>query len=208
MDLQNFFYHYKYHVIIGLMLIILAASFIYTIIDNQIEKAREANQPSADLDIMIFGSYETEDFSSLENKIKQRFPKWERVNVEFVYAPHAPESQLDIAAMQKSQAIIHVSKPDIYIFDPHHFYKFVESGPFLKLDPDQNEWVSERLQFYQKEDDEQGHAYGLDITGYELFDGYEIEGEEKIAVIRTDAENKENALRFLREMNKSERAKQ
>lgn len=206
--LDNFFYHYKFHVIFGLFLLIVVGSIVHTIIEGQIERVREANRPPADLEMLILGDYRLEDdLSSLEEKIKQQFPDWETVDIEMEYSPSEPRSPEDIAAMQKSIVILQTSEPDIYLFDRHQFHKLIESGPFLKLDSlmnnSQNDSQDEsRFQYYQQEEDEEPHIYGLNVADHDLFASLGIENKDLIAAVRVDTNNKENALRFLEQISK------
>lgn len=194
--LDNFLYHYKYHVIAGFLIILLASSLIYTIIEGQIEKMKEAKKPEADIEIMLFGDYKDDDLSPFKKKVKEMFPDWRQIDIELVYAPDNAYSQVDMAAMQKNQITMAEAKPDIYIFDFYHFNKFIENGPFLALDQYENVKKDDPL-FYQKKDDEQKHLYGIDITNNDLFSGLQIASAEKVAVIRTNSKNHENALAFI-----------
>lgn len=198
---DNFFYHYKYHVIFGLLLIILAGSFLYTFIGNQIGEALESGKSGADIEIMLFGDYEDEDLSPLKDKIKDLFPDWEQVDIDLVYAPSKAHSQEDMATMQKNQVTMAKAKPDLYIFDLHYFNQFLDNGPFLALDQFENIGQAEgNLQIHQQESDDREHIYGIDLTNNELFSGLKIAADEKIAVIRSKSKRKQNALALMQEV--------
>lgn len=196
--LDHFFHYYKFHVVFGVLAVLLIGSLTNSLIQGQIDKKKEANKPPADLEIMFFGSYQEDDLSSLENKIQGISPEWEHVNLELVYAPIEVNSELDIGEMQTSRVKLVTAKPDIYIFDAHHFNTFIVDALFLSLDQFENEvQTDDKWVLYQQEDDNQANIYGIDLTDHELFKGLAMASDEKIAVVRTNAINQEHALDFL-----------
>lgn len=196
--LGHFFHYYKFHVIFGVLAVLLIGSLTNSLIQGQIDKKKEANKPPTNIEIMFFGNYQEEDLSSLENKIQQISPDWERIKLELVYAPIEVNSELDIGAMQTSRVKLVTAKPDIFIFDSHHFNAFIVDALFLSLDQFENESQKEdKWVLYQQEDDNRAHIYGIDLSDHELFKELAMASDEKIAVVRTNAINKENALDFL-----------
>lgn len=194
----EFFYHYKNHVIFGIIGAIILGTFGYSIINGQIEKAREANKPPANLNIMVFGDYPDEELTVLEDRILERFTSWDDVDIKLVYSPIETNSEFDIGAIQKSRIELATSQPDLYIFDLHHLDLFMEEGVFFSLDEFRNEpHTEDRWHQYKLKDDEEMHIYGLDISDLDLFTGSAIESFEKVAVMRLDAKNEDNTLEFL-----------
>lgn len=194
----EFFYHYKNHLIFGIIGALIIGSFGYSFINGQIEKAREANKPPADLNIMFFGDYPDEELTSLENKILERFTSWEDVNIQLVYSPIEVSSEFDIGSLQKSRVELATSEPDLYIFDLYHLDLFMEEGVFYSLDEFSDEQHTEdRWHLYKLMDDKEKHIYGIDISDLDLFSELAIEPFEKIAVMRINPKNEENALEFL-----------
>lgn len=197
-NLGHFFHYYKFHLIFGILTIFLIGSFANSLIQGQIEKKKEASKPPANIEIMFFGNYQEEDFSSLENRIQKFFPQWERIKLELVYAPIEIDSDLNIGEMQTSRVKLATAKPDIFILDLHHYNTFIVDGLFLPLDQLENELQTEdKWLLYQQEDDNRMHIYGIDLTHHELFTELAMASDEKIAIVRTNAMNKDNALEFL-----------
>src|SRR5690625_1477733 len=194
----DFLFHYKNHLILGIIGVLIVGSFGYSINNGQIEKAREANKPPADLNIMLFGNYPDEEPTTLENNILEKFTTWDDVNVQLVYSPTDVGSEFDIGSLQKSRIELATSEPDLYIFDLYHLELFMEEGAFFSLDAFKNEEHTEdRWHQYQLMDDEEMRIYGLDISDLNIFSGSAVESFEKVAVMRLDAQNEENALEFL-----------
>lgn len=194
--IDNFLYHYKIHLIFGICFLLIIGGMTYSIIGNQLEKRKLAQLPAATIDILLFGDYKFgSDLPSLENKVKKTFPAWQTIDLKVEYAPHDSGSYEDIAAMQRSIAVLHTEKPDIYIFDKNQFDKFINDGSFVQLEA---HFSNEAKQItYKMEDDEQVHVYGIDITDSHLFEELETEDITKIAVISSKTEKLDKAIEFI-----------
>lgn len=196
--MDNFFYHYKLHTIIGFILLIFIGSVIYTTTNNQIENYQAKDLPPADIEILLFGDYKVGiEQAILENNLQATFPEWETINLSIEYAPSDTASHEDIAAMQRSLAVLHTETPDIYIFDRSQFDKFIEDGTFTRLD----DYFSDEKRFvtYQKQVDEQPYVYGIDITDSPIFSEIEISEKDKIAIISNKTLVLDNALHFIKQ---------
>lgn len=77
-------------------------------------------------------------------------------------------SQQNLEAVIKSQAILTQSSPDVLIIDTHHFDILVSNGSFLNLDDISSDAIKiagkDRLLYDQTEDDNTDHLYGINIT--------------------------------------------
>src|SRR5699024_3090156 len=125
------------------------------------------------------------------------FPEWERIELQLLYVPTEFNSEMDMATAQKNQVTLATEKPDIYIFDQHHFDTFVKDETFVQLDELARDGMQGDERFLKKEIDGQEHIYGVDITDSQQFSGMAIESYEKIAVIRLNAYQEENAFEWL-----------
>lgn len=193
----EFFFHYKTHLIIGLVVIAIVGSLGYSLINGQIERRKEANRPPADLEVILFGDYMEEDLSPLEDNMRDLFPEWERIDLQLLYVPTDVNSEMDMGVAQKNQVTIATEKPDMYIFDRNHFNNFVEDGAFVQLDALESAVPEDKELLLKQEVDGQAHMYGLDVSDANLFSGMAIEKDEKIAVIRGNAQQEDNALELL-----------
>lgn len=200
--IEHFFHYYKIHMLIAISVIIFSIYMVQGIIDNRQEQARLAALPPIDIEIMMYGEYLNDDITPMLENISADFPEWDRIEVNVVYAPTEVRSEFDIGSIQKNSITLMNERPDIYIMDLHHLQIFADNPPFFPLDDIYHEaggnLDSDRLYFLQKTDDESERLYGIDITGSHIFDDLLLEGQEKIATIRTDAKNKENAVHLLR----------
>lgn len=194
--LDNFFYHYKVHVIFGTIGLIVVSSIIYSIITNKIEEKRLANEPIA-LEILIFGDYKIgNQEADLEKNLEIAFPDWEKIRFKIEYVPTETDSFEDIAEMQRGVAVLHTERPDVYIYDRHEFEKFFDAATYVQLD---DYFTDEAILVKaQGRHDSEEHVYGIDITDSKLFSNLEINTVDKIAVISDTSERQENAIEFIK----------
>lgn len=194
---ENYFYHYKYHTIIGIALLFFVISFGYTLVKGQIERVQEANRPPADVEILLFGNYHLiVEKPIVEDELTELFPGWDiRLNAE--YAPPEPKTHEDIGAQQRSMVVIATERPDMYIFDEHQLKKFINDGTFH---PYQDEFIEQfpenKLHSGLSEEGEL-QVYGIDISDSPIFKDTELADASKIAVIRDGAHSVEKSLELI-----------
>ncbi|WP_226037795.1 hypothetical protein [Aquibacillus saliphilus] len=199
--LDHIFYYYKFHMIGGIILILLASSVISTIIDRQIEKAQIEEQGPPALHVMFYGEFDSETETSLQSNFANLFPDWNHIKLEYIHSSKEPRSQQDYGTVVKNQVVMATSKPDIIIFDQYHYDGMVTLGSFVRLDElstDIEEKIDEsKLNFNQVEEDDRGYLYGVDITDSVVFDDLGMDGE-KVAIIRKGSEKMDTALEFIK----------
>jgi hypothetical protein len=144
------------------------------------------------------------DLSPMEQQIYSLMPEWQRVKLDYVYAPLEARDQFDIGMQQRSMIVLATERPDIYIVDDRNFVRLARQGAFLPLTSLAEEWktlVSEdKLVYASVEGETQPQLFGLDITSSRMFEGLQITNEPKIMVIRGDAQNQEKALDLMRQL--------
>lgn len=196
---SDFLYHYRLHLIGGSIVLIILGTLGYSIITAQIERIRDTKLDPPALEIMFYGDYYFDaDLEPIENRILEMFPDWNRIKTELVYAPVEMNTEMDIAALQRSAVMLATERPDIYIFDEHHLEQIIEDAPLYPLDDfgDMTE-LEDKLVMNQQENDDSERVYGVDLTNSKLFSDTDIAIDTKIAVIREDSENIDNAIDFL-----------
>lgn len=194
--LENIWYHYKYHLMIGLGLFVFLVSLSSTIVKGQLQNKAD-NQSDEQLEILLFGDYKVGiEQEILEENILLYFPD-QKIRVTTEFAPPEPNSMDDIASQQKSTTTLLTARPDIYIFDTVQFHKLIDDGPFLKLDAFFHH-AEAGLVYGQTSQDQQRHIYGVQFTNSHLFAGMEIADKQKIAVIRADSNHIENAVQLIK----------
>jgi len=210
--IQHFFHYYKLHTIGVIALILIVIAIVQGVINNYQEKKELASLPDENVSIMFFGSYLNTGLSSTEELDKQLadnvlalFPDWERVTTIINYNPREVRDGSDIGLQQKSALLLATEKPDVYIMDLEIFQLHVKTGMFLPINQSSltadGESSKDRLHYAKSEEDTEEHLYGVEITDESLFNGVMVDNEvRKIAAIRIDAKNKQNAIDLIEKL--------
>jgi hypothetical protein len=181
----HFFYYYKFHVIIGIVIVLLAGYMI----KEGIDKRREAaNTPPANLSLSVFGNYYFVDTEVLEQNMLKLIPDWKRIETKLVYVPTEIKSQQDMAMQQKSVLMLMTEMTELYITDEKNFESLAYQGAFVRLDDFLAKTgmsvPEDKIREASSEEDPAKHPYGIDISGSSLFNGIEIGAERPIIAIR------------------------
>lgn len=104
--------------------------------------------------------------------------------------------------MKKSMISLFTDHPDMYVVDRLNFNKLMNQGALLKLnelegslDPS---FAADKMVWGKSEEDLEEYLYGIDISDSPIFNNVQITGTVKIAVIRIDAANQENAFKLMK----------
>ncbi|MDG5473626.1 hypothetical protein P6709_18010 [Jeotgalibacillus sp. ET6] len=205
---EHFFTYYKLQTLGILVLIIVSVAAFQTILDQRQEQAELNSLPKESVSIMFYGSYfepglaaSEKDENKIVENILTAFPEWERITTTLNYSPHELTDGSDIGIQQKSAAILALEKPDLYIMDLDYFNLHAPSGMFHPLNELESGGETSRLLHYaQTGEDGKEQLYGIELTNESLFNGVPVHDQtRKIAAIRKDSGNKENALAFMKE---------
>ncbi|MFC4307050.1 hypothetical protein [Cohnella boryungensis] len=183
--LGHFFYYYKFHVIIGIIVLLIAGYMV----KEGIDKRREAaNTPPANLSVSLFGNFYFADVDLLEQNMLKQIPEWQRIATTLVFNPPEIKSQQDMALQQKSVLMLMTEKDELYVMDAKNFESLASQGAFVKLEEFAAktglQLPQDKLLFARTEEDPADAAYGIDITGSLVFRGIETSGERLIVSIR------------------------
>jgi hypothetical protein len=205
---DHFFHYYKFHILIGIVVLALIGYGMKSYADHRAEQERLAKLPPADVSVMFFGNYlYGEGFGSdtepLANDILKQFPDWKRVVANLTYVPSDMKSEQDMALLQKSMLVLMEDKSDLFIVDKANFDKLAAQGAFLPLDSLSGSSVQSLLQSgaarkAKTEDDPTEKVYGIDLSGTGLGKELGVNGSsEFIAAVRTKAQKPDNAVKFI-----------
>ncbi|QJD84413.1 hypothetical protein [Cohnella herbarum] len=181
----HFFYYYKFHVIIGIIVVLIAGYMI----KEGIDKRREAaNTPPANLSLSVFGNYYFVDTEMLEQNMLKLIPEWKRIETKLVYVPTEIKSQQDMAMQQKSVLMLMTEMTELYITDQKNFESLAFQGAFVNLDDFMAKTgmsiPQDKIRKAASEEDPAEQPYGIDISGSPIFSGIELNGERPIIAIR------------------------
>lgn len=196
--IENYFYHYTIHTIVGIIAVFFIVSISVTVFQGQKERIAEKNRPPADVEVLLYGDFKVDyEKSILEENFGELFPDWD-VRLTTEYVPSSTNALEDIGAQQKGMLTMSVENPDVYIFDPHQFKIYVEGNTFVSFDESFTESIPDELLIsYQTETDTTEQIYAVNITDSPIFELKEVLQSERWIVIRTGSENEENAYKFI-----------
>lgn len=185
----HFFYYYKIHLIVGILILLIAG---YTVKESIDKRNEEKRLGPIDLSVSVMGNFYFADADLLQERMLALVPDWNRIKTTVTYIPTEIRSEQDMALQQKGILTIMTEKDEIYFLDQKNFDSLAKQEAFKKLD-DLPGWSSlqvpqDRLVSSSTEDDPQQFAYGVDVTDNPLFKDVEMNGERVIMAIRAEEE--------------------
>jgi hypothetical protein len=197
----HFAYYYKFHVIIGIIVVLIAGYMI----KEGIDKRREAaNTPPANLSVSVFGNFYFVEEEPMSQNMLKLMPEWQRIVTKLVFVPPEIKSQQDMAMQQKSVLMLMTEKTELYITDEKNFESLAFQGAFVGLD----EFIQktglqipeDKIRMMKSQDDTEERPYGIDIEGNPIFEGIELSGEHPIIAIRAEEEKWNDTRLFLEKL--------
>lgn len=189
--------YYRFHIIGSILAIILIVYTVSGILDNKREQKLADRQ---DVRITFFAGFHAEETGPLKDKLLAHFPEWKTAGITGQYAPLDPKDQFEVAMQQKAFLSIAYDKTDVYIMDAANFERYGKEGVYLKLDglPGLSGSIPDgKRRLLRKDDDPAPVWYGVDITDGAALKDLNLPAGDKIAAVRYDAKNKDNALKAL-----------
>ncbi|MCD9024882.1 hypothetical protein [Cohnella silvisoli] len=199
--LGHFFYYYKLHVIVGIIIVLIAG---YMIKDGIDKRRAAANLPPANLSVSVFGNFYFADVGLLEQNMLKLVPDWKRIATTLVFVPTEIKSQQDMAMQQKSVLMLMTEKSELYITDEKNFKSLSAQGAFVSLNQFEG-WSSlnvpkDKLRLGRTDEDKEDHPYGIDVTGNPVFKGIEMSGEHQIIAVRATEEKWADTRKLLEKL--------
>ncbi len=202
---QHFLHYYKLHIVGVIILLIFVGSIIQTLVSNHQEKKELASLPPEDLGIMLYGDFFPlgSEVTPVSTNVLAAFPSWKRVTTQSNYAPTEISDTMDAGNQQKSVLTLMSDQSDVYIMGEANFEQLMKLEVFQPLGTTLKGKVQgENLIYGKSPADESEQIYGVVINDNTIFEGLEVKDTKKIAAIRADADNKDNALNLLIELTK------
>ncbi|MGM7723920.1 DnaJ domain-containing protein [Metabacillus sp. Hm71] len=206
--MDHFLHYYKLHMVGVIILIALCVYITQSVVSHFQEQKRLASLPPENVSIMLHGDYfdPNSDKSPVSDNVLADIPSWERVTVNLNYSPTEVNDSMDVGMQQKSVVTLASDKSDVYVMDSINFEQLMTNEMFLPLDdlePSLKENVDpDKLIYATSPEDNAEHLYGVVVSDTKFFNGIQVNDEKKIAAIRVDSNNKENALKLLIELTK------
>jgi hypothetical protein len=206
----HFFHYYKFHIVIGIVILVLIGYGIKSYADHREHQKELAKLPPANLSVMFYGNYfYGEGFGSdtepLQNDILKQFPDWQRVIAQITYVPAEMKSEQDMALLQKAMIVVMDDKSDLFVMDKANFEKLAPQGAFAPFDTLTDPAAATLAQSSaavqsKTEDDTEERVYGIDLSQTSIGKELKLNGTtEYVAAVRINAKNPGSALAFIQQ---------
>jgi hypothetical protein len=207
---DNFLHYYKFHIIIGLVAIILVGFAVKSIIFRV----------EPDIRLGFIGEINTAEFDLLGTKIKEQVPEIKEISFDSANYTNRYADPNEYANVSKILVLLSASDTNIYLINKFAYDSYANNGVFMPLEDIAKdfqidvtkssylktrvveEWEDPKLD--QKERkvikyrDAEPVLYGIDVSDSKFFDGMNIVGPEKILVIRTGTEDMDLILKLVK----------
>jgi hypothetical protein len=187
--------YYRWHIFGTIAVVLIVFYTGKSVIDNRNEEKRIDR---ADLKITFFTDFQVQETDPFEVKLLEGITDWQDIHIVNQYAPTDPKDEYGMAMLQKAVVSMAADKADIYIMDKTNYAKFGRQEAFLKLDeiPALANIPQEKRRNTQPESG--GEIWtGITVTDNAALKLLKLPDVEKIAVIRVNANKKENAAKAL-----------
>jgi len=189
---NNFFYYYKVHMIVGIILVLVLAFTLKGCI----------SKVNADLSMDFIGNFNYNETDPLALKIKNDIPGLKAAEVEIIPLTGKLDSQQEYAFQMKAVAVLSVGDADVYIMDKTNFEKYGKQGVFSSLDNLATELNingdTNKDCLLTSINDKSEHLYGIDVSKSSILKESGVISNEAIAGIRLNAKHQENAVKLIK----------
>jgi hypothetical protein len=198
--LENFFHYYKWYMIAGLAIIIIAFFSIRSCM----------NQVQSDFTMVLSGALYVEDETALEADIHEKLPELQAPQVHLLIS-NPSDGEYTYAIAMKQMAMLAAAEIDIILMDQSTYEQMSSQGMLVSLE-DQMGTLPFPPEAYVKgavilEEPMEGDpvlgpqtVYGVDITESNYVKENVIYGERIIAGIVANSKNMDKALALLSKM--------
>ncbi|MDF2937076.1 MAG: molecular chaperone DnaJ [Paenibacillaceae bacterium] len=188
--------YYRWHIIGTIAAVLIIFFTASSIIENRSEEKRIER---ADLKVTFFTDYQIQgDLDSFEVKTLEQMTDWKDIHIINQYSPTDPKDEYGMAMLQKAIISMAADKADIYIMDKTNYAKFSKQGAFLRLD-DIPALASVPQDKRRTAETDTGETVwsGINVTNHPAIKELKLPDVEKIALIRVNANKKDNAVKAL-----------
>ncbi len=190
----NFLYYHKYHIIVGIILLLFVAFSLKSCL----------SRIPADFSMALIGKIYCMDTEVLKKNIMDKYPGIKEIDIRSVPFASVEENFQQESAIQSLAAILFsIADTDVFIVDRERFEKHGTRGSFSRLEDILAEAglpVDDSRAIMLAPDHEAGSEgiYGFDVTASPIFGDSQIAGEEFIFAVGVKAKNKDKAASVLK----------
>lgn len=192
--LRNFFHYYKFHMLFGIITLLLIIYGVRSCV----------TRVEPDLSIAFIGDFRYYSSDIMENAIKESVPGIEAPTVDGAYITSEGLGKQDYSMQMKAMVLFAAGDIDVYILDEANFLTYGNESAFESMDEliQQFNVDSSKNQIYvlKPKDEPEEHVYGIDVSDSEILNNQGIIGDKKIVAISARAPHREKALMFVRSL--------
>lgn len=208
---KNFFFYYKYHILVGILLIIAAVFTIRGCV-NRVEN---------DFNIAFIGRFDystaTDDLTA---RIKANIPEILEPGIDGAYIAEDSFGEQQYAMEMKATVLVVAGDIDVFIMDKACYERYAKQGAFVNLDEiaprlgvnlAQNEEFIVRIEEDTQETEDNSkessdstqmpqeeHLYGIDVSNSTALRQSGVLGGEMIASIHVGSEQLDKAEKLIK----------
>lgn len=189
--ISNFLYYYKFHIIIGIIIVAVLISIISSFLGRE----------PVDLSIAFIGDFYYTETDTLKKNIKENMPELRGITIDGAVISDKLKSQQEYAMQMKAVALFAAGEVDVFILDENIFNKYAYQGAFASLDHVSSniEIDGDEKYILKVEGQDKKALYGIDVSKSKLFEGWSLAGSGKrIVAIGNKAKNYKNAVKFIK----------
>ncbi|MEX2415737.1 MAG: hypothetical protein WD424_06305 [Paenibacillaceae bacterium] len=199
--LDHFWQYNKFRIISALLVLAVILYGINTYLDKRAERIALSKLPPADIEIMFYGDFYTEDIKKLEQALLEQMPDWKRVIFTLTQIPSNPSDPYAVALQQKAVISLLTEKPDIYVMDQVTFEVLSTQKALLEG----KEWLGsiearlteDQRVFGQSKDDLEPKLYGVDVSNNTVFENTGLHSVDQIIGMRFDSNKQQSAQQLI-----------
>lgn len=189
---QNFFYYYKFHMIIGIILLI---TVIFTVKGC-------VNRIEPDFSTAFIGEIIYSDSDAFKKEIKAAVPEIKEPGFDGAFLTPDGKGEQEYAMQMKAMVLFAAQDVDLFILDKNNFKKYAQEGAFVSLDEIASNLGVDKeknKEFVLKTKDESNeHLYGIDISSSKALKDGGITGKEFIAALPVRGKQLDKTLKVLK----------
>jgi len=196
----NFFYYYKYHI---LVCVLGAIALIYTVYTF-------TSKPNPDLRVAVMGEVFCLNQGTISKKVHENVPQIKEVSIDDVTFSHNKtlkdknrrDVQYEYATSLKASALFAAGDIDVIIMDKTTFDIYRKHSVYEKLDNLVKELdvEKEKLMVAKFPDENQEHVYGIEVSSSKFLKEVKVadRGKGMVVIIKRDAKYYDKAVEFIK----------
>ncbi|MCX7749422.1 MAG: hypothetical protein N2645_21390 [Clostridia bacterium] len=189
--IENFFYYYKFHVLFGILALVVVSYIIYSIV----------SRVEPDVRVAIVGDFNQFAQKEIESHLREEFKEFKEVNVQIITLSEKGNTPQDHNMSMKAFTELAVGGNDVLIMDQVNFEKYSKDGVFLSLDTligQLGDGLTEKTYALLAKSDKEPHIYGIDVSGQPILKNLNLKGKAMIIGMRDSAPHYDNGVKVLK----------